>query len=144
VIDLISGNNQDVLGSAVFNRVEILEDRICCAAVSFTATRRQTHHGLAVIPPKLITKLSPAISDVRMQPFMLVLSKQVNAPKSRIERIREREVENPEHAPEWNCWFWLIGRERIKAFALTSCEDEGQGFVFKKSLWIHTSIPQSR
>ena len=57
---------------------------------------------------------------------MLVLSKHINAPKAGVQYIREREVDNPEHPPEWNRWFWLIGREGIKAFALTSCEDEGQ------------------
>ena len=65
---------------------------------------------------------------------MLVLSEHINAPKSRIQHVREREVDDAEHAAKWNHWFWLIGRERIKAFALTSCEDEGECLVFKMSL----------
>jgi len=90
---------------------------------------RQTHYLLAVIPPKLITKLRPAFSHIRMKAFLLVLSEQIDVPKSRVQHVREREVDDAEHATEWQRWFWLIRRERIKSFTFASCEDEGQCFA---------------
>ena len=47
------------------------------------ATRGMTIEKFAVIPPKLITKLRPAVPHVRMQPLMLVLREHINATKSR-------------------------------------------------------------
>ena len=133
VIDLICGNNQDVLRAALLDPVNILEHRVCCAPVSLTAAWRQTDDMLATIPPKLITKLRPTVSHVRMQALMLVLSEHINVPKSRIQHIRERKVDDAEYAAKRHHWFGLIRRERIKAFALTSCEDERQCLAFKVS-----------
>ena len=63
-----------------------------------------------------------------MKAFLLVLSEQINVPKSRVQHVREREVDDAEHATEWQRRFWLIRREWIEAFTSASCEDEGQCF----------------
>ena len=88
VIDLICGNDQDILGVALLDHVKTLEHCVRRTPISFTVTRRQTHYFLAVVPPKLITKLRPAFSHVRMKAFLLVLSQHINAPKSRVQRVR--------------------------------------------------------
>ena len=69
--------------------------------------------------------------------FLLVLSEQINVPKSRVQHVREREVDDAEHVTEWQRWFWLIRRERIKSFTFSSCEDEGQCFAREMSDLTH-------
>ena len=126
LVDVVAGEDQDVVGAAVLDDVEVLEDRVGGAAVPLgdpaPGDVRLEHLDPARVPVEVPR---PAEADVVVERARVVLGQDDDVGDPGVHAVAQREVDDPVLAPERHGRLGAHGREDGQAFALAAGEDHG-------------------
>ena len=123
-VHVVGADHHHDVGLLVVDEVQRLQDGVCRArepALAQTLLRR--HRGHVGVQQ---SGHPPGLGHVPVEAVRLVLRQHHDLPKSRIDQVRDREVDQPVLAAEGHRGFGSVLRQRHEALSLAAGEDDSE------------------
>ena len=125
LVDVVAGQDEDVLGLLAANGVDVLIDGVGGAQVPVLADAlhgRQNLDELAQVAGHDV----PALADVAVQRQGLVLGEDVDVAQVGVDAVGERDVDDAVIAAEGDRRLGAVARQGIQAFARAAGQQDSQ------------------
>ena len=111
---MITGENQREVRGALFDEIQVLENRVRSSAVPRVVDPHFGWHRGDVLTESGIEE-RPAVTEMLLERVRLVLRQDEDPPQARVEAIAQREVGDAILAAKGYGWFRAIDSERVKS-----------------------------
>jgi hypothetical protein len=125
-VDVITGEDQNVLGLVAVNKVEVLPDRVGCAPVPVKAHPLLGRNGfekMAHFPAENI----PSLFQMIVERLGFVLRQNDDFVNLRVNAVAEGEIDQTVNTAKWDCRLGAILSERHQSLTPTPGHDKGKG-----------------
>ena len=130
LVDVVAGQDHDVLGVVFVDEVDVLVDSICGAFVPVRALDLLIRGQDVDSAVRAVEVPGLAVADVVIQLKGLVLGQDADRIDAGVYAVRQREVDDPVLSAEGDRRFGdLVGQDAESA-ALAACQQHGDAFVF--------------
>ena len=116
-VDVIAGENEDVLGLLGADGIDVLVDGVGGAHVPVGADALHGGQDLDELAELLGDDAGPAFADVAIERESFVLGEDVNAAEIGVDAVGKGDIDDAVLPAKRNGWFGAVAREREKAFA---------------------------
>ena len=134
-VDVISRENQRILGAASLQQVEVLVDGVRSAAVPrfsrphLRGNRRDVFSQFGVVD-------GPPVTQVLLQRMRLVLREHENAAQSGMKAVAEREIDDAISSAEGHGRLGPLGRQWMQARTDSARQDDADRLLLHESMTI--------
>jgi hypothetical protein len=124
LVDVIAGEDQDVIGTRFLDRIDVLVDRVGCPLVPVlidSLLRGQNVDELI----EFAAQKPPAQVQMPIKTGRLVLRQHQHAAQAAVDAIGESEIDDAVDSPEGDRRFGTIPRQRFQASPFSARQDQG-------------------
>ena len=138
---MVAGQDDDVLGPLLFDRVDVLVDGVGRALVPVLVDPLLRRHDVDELAQFAAEEPPPAEVDVPVEAHRLVLREDQHLADAAVQAVREREVDDPVEPAEGHGRLGPVARQRLQPRSLSPCQNDSQHAIHSPTPAIlHKSI----